>query len=113
MGFSYISSISPVDSIPCMLDQFIFFSFIPRRIDRRSSKCWRKVNRLLDSFTTIWRDYMYKPFGFFGSVCAVVLYATSFKMFKLRVNAPEKSKVCVMNSKVFAFQSFAADVRLQ
>jgi len=56
---------------------------------------------------------MYKPFGFFGSVCAVVLYATSFKMFKLRGNAPEKSKVCVMNSKVFAFQSFAADVRLQ
>lgn len=79
-GFSYIS-ISWVDSLACILDQYLFFLFIPRRIDRRSSKCWRILSQKLGETV---------PFRPFTSVCTVVLYGTSFGMVKLLVNASEK-----------------------
>ena len=57
-GFSYlsISWVGSIAYIAYILDQYIFISFIPRRIDRRSSMCSRI--KFVYSFTTIWRDFV-------------------------------------------------------
>ena len=73
-----------------------FFPFIPRRIDGRSSKCWRILSQLFGEIM---------PFRPFASVCVVVLYGTSFSMFKLLMNVSEKVK-----AGFYTFQSFASDV---